>query len=439
MSRDILRTLGSRLDEQSAVLARLDSYYRGEQPLSYLAPSARTALAGRIERVSVAIPRLVVGSLTERLRVVGFTRDGVSDPALWRTWMRQDMDQIAPVAHREALALGRSFCIVWAGPSGRPQISVESARQVSVSRDPATRDVLAAVKRWELPGGRGQRAVTYEPDVITMYGTDAAGAPADSGAWRVTGTVPNPLGAVPVVPLVNADRLLDLDGVSEFGDAIPLVDALVKLLSDMLVTSEFYARPRRWATGVEVPVDEVTGEPLNPFSSEADRTWISEAAESKFGQFQATDLSSYQNAVTVVMKQLVATTGLPEHVLGVGSDNPTSADAIRASEAALTARAESKQRIFGRAWEHVARLAVAVEFGTDPASVDVGVQWADPSTRSVAQEADAVTKLVAAGVLPVSIALEKLGYSAADIARIRVARRAEALDASGVDLTALIP
>lgn len=424
MSRDLLRRLGSRLDEQAAVLARLDGYYAGSQPLAYLSAAARTALAGRVERVSVAIPRLVVGSLTERLRVTGFTRDGQPDPGLWQVWQRNDLDQLAATAHREALTLGRAFVIVWAGRNG-PQVTVESARQVAVVRDPATRVVLGACKRWDLPDGAGQRAVTYEPDSITSYATDAAGAPAASGAWRVVETpLRNPLGQVPVVPLVNADRLLDADGCSEFDDAIPLVDALVKLLSDMLVTSEFFARPRRWAIGVEVPVDD-DGNPTNPFASEADRTWISEAPESKFGQFAATDLAAYENAVTVVMKQLCAVTGLPEHVLGIGSDNPTSADAIRASEASLTARAEAKQRGFGRAWEQVARLAVAVESGADPASVDVAVQWADPSTRSVAQEADAVTKLHAAGILPTSIALERLGYSSAEIDRITTARNQE--------------
>lgn len=422
MSRTILATLGQRLDERANRLAVLDAYAAGTQPLTFLSPEARTALAGRIQQVSVNIPRLVVGALVERLRVTGLDRDGRPDPALWAMWARSDLDELAPVAHREALTLGSSYVICWAGRDGRAQVSVESPRQVTVARDPATRAVTGGLKRWELPEGRGQVAVVFEPDVITRYSTDAAGAPATSGAWRVVETIRNPLGVVPVVPLVNAERLLDVDGSSEFVDVIPLTDALVKLLTDLLVTSEFYARPRRWATGVEVPVDD-EGTPVNPFASGADRTWISEAPESKFGQFAATDLAAYEAGVKVVTQQIVAVTSLPEHVLGVGSDNPTSADAIRASEAGLTARAEAKQRTFGRAWEQVARLAVAVESGVDPATVDVSVRWADPTTRSVAQEADAVVKLVQAGVLPVSEALTRLGYSADDITRIRQARR----------------
>jgi len=64
-----------------------------------------------------------------------------------------------------------------------------------------------------------------------------------------------------------------------------------------------------------------------------------------------------------------------------------------------------------------------VRDGVDPADVECRVQWADPSTRSQAQEADAVTKLYAANIISRVTALEKLGFSeeeiAADIARKR--------------------
>lgn len=425
MSREILAALGQRLHERANRLSTLDAYYRGEQPLTFLSPEARTALGNRLHTVSVNVPRLVVSSLVERLRIVGLTRDGVPDPALWAVWTGNDLDELAPVAHREALTLGSAYVIVWAGASG-PSISVESPHQVIVARDPATRETTAALKRWDVDGGRGQHAVTYTPDAITRYATDATGAPAESGAWRVVERIANPLGVVPVVELRNAERLLD-EGTSAFADVIALTDALVKISTDMLVTSEFFARPRRWATGVEIPVD-AAGDPVNPFASEADRTWISEAPESKFGQFAATDLAAYDAAVRVLMQQISAVSALPGHYLGIVASNPSSADAIRSAEAALTARAESKQRRFGRAWERVAALAVAVQTGADPAGLALGVAWADPATRSVAQDADAAVKLVQAGILPPSEALRRLGYSDDEILRIRAAKAAESLD-----------
>lgn len=415
------------IDENTARYAGLNQYASGEQPLTFLAPEIRTALDNRLSRVSVNVPGLLVSSLVERLRVVGF--EGVN---FWPDWKRNDLDQLAPVAHREALVLGDSFVIVWARPDGSPLITVESAEQMAAVTDPATREILRAVKRWETP--EGTHAVHYLPDRIVHYKSPNPGA--TTTGFRVVETVANPLGVPPVVRLRNGGRLLAA-GVSEMADVLPLTDAVTKLATDMLVASEYSARPRRWATGLELEEDPDTGDAVNPVGDD-DRMMINEAPDGKFGQLPAGDLAAYEQAIGVVMRMISAVSGLPEHMLGIGGDNPTSADSIRASEAALTARAEAKQLQFGKAWEQVARLAVAVRNDTDPASVEVAVKWADPTTRSVAQEADAVVKLFAAGLIPSSVALARLGYSPDEIEGIRTARRAEALDKTGADLAGLL-
>lgn len=435
MTTDILTTALQALDEKAGTYSTLNAYFAGKQPLTFLAPEIQTSLNNRLSRVSVNIPRLLVDSLAERLRVTGF--DGVD---VWDDWKRSDLDQLAAVAHREALCLGDAYAIVWARPDGSPRVTIESAQQIAAITDPGSRTITAAVKRWE--AADGTHAVLYAPDKIERFRSDQPGA--TTTGFRLVDTVDNPLGIVPVVRFRNGGRLLD-DGVSEMQDVLSLTDATVKLTTDLLTSSEYAARPRRWATGVELIGEDVigqdgfpTGETItrNPFP-EGDRMLISEAPESKFGQLPASDLAGYEKAVGVIMRMVSAVSGLPEHMLGIGGDNPTSADSIRASEAALTAKAEAKQAAFGKSWEDVARLIVSVRDGVDPATLTPSVQWADPSTRSVAQEADAVVKLHAAGILPTSYALRKLGYSEAEVEQIRTARRAESLDTAGLDLGAL--
>jgi hypothetical protein len=245
----------------------------------------------------------------------------------------------------------------------------------------------------------------------------------------------NPLGVVPIVQLRNSDllavgwfeypeQLLDY-GTSEIHDLIPLVDGVNKLLSDMLVTAEFNARPRRWATGIEQverpkldaagqPVLDTDGAPVmetvNPIP-EGDRMMIGEEADIKFGQLDAASLAGYENGVGVLMQQIAAVSALPHYLLGGQTDNPASADALRASEQSLTARAEARQRMFGKAWEQVARLIIAIRDSVDPASVTVQVQWAPADTRSISAEADATLKLVQAKVLSRTGALRQLGWS----------------------------
>ena len=442
MNNDLMTRLLQALDGGAALRSLRSQYLAGNQPMAYLAPEAREALGTRFGRMSTNLPRLAVNSLAERLRVTGFLVDGAPDAQLWADWMRSDLDQMAPVAHREALALGESFVIVWGDAAGNPQVTVESPAQAAVLRDPASREVVAAVKRWTLAGGKGTDAVLFEPDQITRMHSDAIGA---TTGFVTSAVIPNPFGIVPVVPLRNTETLLGAAS-SEIDDLAPLVDALNKLLADLMVSSEYTGRPRRWASGIELveaDVLDADGNPtgqtaaVNPYP-EGNRMMITESPEARFGQLDATDLAGYEAAVRVLQAQISAVSGLPPHYLGVHGDQPASADALRASEAALTARAESRQATFGRGWEAVARLMVATRTGADPASVDVRVQWADPSTRSIAQEADAVVKLFGAGLLPASYALARLGYSDSEVAAIRQARRAEALDTAGTNLDALL-
>jgi len=437
----VLTNLMQRLDEPAGRYNELNLYYRGEQPLAFLSPEAKTALGQRFGRMASNVPRLAVTALAERLRITGFSEDAAD---LWPDWIRNDLDQLSGVAHREALLLGDSYVIVWADKLGRPKVTIESAKQVVAQYDPGTRQIVAAAKRWETK--TTTEVMLYEPDQISHFRANATGA--TTQGYSLVGQLANPLGVVPVVNIRNADLILGERGCSEIDDLKPLVDALNKSLADMMVTSEYVGRPRRWATGIELTEEPVLDDDGNPVLDDDDqpvmaevnpipegnRAMIAEQDGAKFGQLDAADLTGYEASVRVILGQSMAVSTLPAHYVGVFTDNPASADALRAAEASLTARAEARQATFGRAWEQVAKLMLAVRDGRDPLQLEARVQWADAATRSVAQEADAVVKLYQANLLPASYALAKLGYSDDDIAQIRVARRAEALDTAGISL-----
>jgi hypothetical protein len=399
-------------------------------------------LGTRFARMVSNIPRLAVTSLGERLRITGFSAD------IWDDWLRLDMDQMSTVAMREALLFGQSFVIVWADAGGKPLVTVESPKQVAVIQDPGTRVTLSAVKRWRTQ--TTTEAVVYLPDQIIRLRADTPGA-ATSG-FEVVENIDNPIGVVPVVPVRNSDLIsvyypnsngITDTGHSEISDLAPLVDALAKLLTDMMVTSEYVGRPRRWATGielVEVPKLDDDGNPVmdehdNPVMvtespiPEGDRLMTAESEQAKFGQLEAASLDGYENAVGVLMQQISAVSALPAHMLGNTTDNPVSADALRAAEASLTARAEQRQQIFGRAWEQVAKLMVAVRDGVDAAGVDAQVQWAPADTRSIAAEADAAVKLYQVGLLSRAGTLRRLGLSEDEITAELAAKAAEPVPA----------
>lgn len=414
-----VRELAEELDARTAVLSENEKYLSGKQPLAFLSSTARDAT--KLSRMASNIPNLAVTALAERLRVTSLAVAGRPSAELWADYERNDLDQLLPLAFREALGLGSSYAIVWDRTGQRrPVVSIESAYQVTVETDPGSREIVSALKRWT-SGGK-THARLYLPDAVIAYEADGENAGA---AFREGKHIPNPLGVVPVVEFRNGSRLLG-PGETEIEDLKPLVDALNKILADLMVGSEFYARPRRWATGVEMQSDD-EGNPINPFP-EGDRMMISEAIEARFGSLPAADLASYEAAVKVLLGQIMAVSALPAHYIGAMTGQVPGADGLRASEASLSARAEAKQHLFGRPVETMGRLMEAIRTESSPLDIEVAARWADPTTRSVAQEADAVVKLHQAGLLPADYALARLGYSDDEIRAIRAARRAEAVD-----------
>lgn len=417
-SSDLLVELLQTLDGPQHRYTELDRYASGKQSLAYLGAEARIALPA-FDRIGANIPGLAVDCLTERLVITGF-----KGAEVWPDWLRNDLDQTSTILHREALTFGDAYVIVWARPDGSPLVTVESPKQVAVIRDPGTREIVSAVKRWRTK--TETHAMVYLPDRLEHWRAKTAGAA--TAGFELVETLDNPLGVVPVVGFCNQFRIVGC-GRSEIEDLKPLVNGLNKTLADLAVAQEYAARPRRWATGIDLieiprldddgnPVLDVNGDPVtdteNPIP-EGWRTMWSEKPESKFGQLDGADLSGYAESVRIWLQMIMAVSALPAHMVGVTTQNPSSSEAIRASETALTARAEQRQAVFGRAWEQVARLIVAVRDGVPVESVTVTVQWRDPSSTSVAAETDAVTKLVQVGILSKSGALRRLGYSEADI------------------------
>lgn len=415
-------------------MAVLDQYMTGTQPLAFISPESRKALGNRLSRMTVNVASLAVSALVERLRISGF-----SDPRAWDLFVDCQLDQTAPTAMSDALAFGTGYVLVWS-KDGKPVATVESPFECSVLRDPADRSVIAGLKRYE--SKRDTHCYVYLPDQVQHWVAPRTG-PALSG-YHLVDTVEHSLDTVPLVPIDN--------GHSEITDLVPLIDALSKLLLDMCIASEAAGKPRRWISGLELieqprldgdgnPVLDGDGQPIiDVVSPIADlntiQTMVSESTETKFGQLPATDLSGFRDGVSVIISMLASQSCLPGHYLNpLANSQVPSADGLRASEAALTARAELRQLSFSRPFETVGRLLVAVDTGTHPDDIPLRVQWADAATRSVAQETDAVVKLVQANILPVSYALAKLGYSDDEITRIRAAKRAETLDAQGVGVT----
>lgn len=410
---DELREAFDKWSNAEQRLSDLRNTYRGTRPLAYLSPKSKEALGTRMDKLGVNFPRLAVDALAERMTLAGLK---VADADTWRTFQLANGPELAELVHADRLAYGSAYVTVWATENGTPTLTGDSPFTMTHKCDPATGETLWAARRYTVTE-QDHRLVLYTPDSIRTYRATYTGATAYS--YRLTGETDNPLDAVPVVPFIRRSSLADpATGAPVVDDLVDLSDAVSKVLADAMVTSEFYARPRRWATGLEIEEDE-NGKAIDPFGE--GRFLQSESPETKFGQLDAARLDGYADMLATLTQQIGALSGLPPHYLGLHGDQPASADGIRAAEAQLTARARAEQRRVTAEWCRVAWLLDAVADGAPavPSRLRTArVSWESPETSTPAMQADAAAKLRGIGVPLETVLVTHLGYDDTKAAQI---------------------
>lgn len=422
--------LEKRLDDDVAAFRKYDNYYEGNHRLAFATPKYADTFGDTFAAFADNWCDLVVDAVEERLGVEGFRLDdSQSDKEAWRIWQANNLDAESQVAHIEALVHGRAYVIVWGNDNddSTPVITIEHPREVVVASAAGNRRRrLAALKRYMDDDGYN-RASLYTPEYLWKFRSEAKVRSDGTGGktkWvpleldDEQWPLPNPMGVVPVVPIVNRRRLLN-DGVSEIARIIPVQDAINKTVADMLVASEFGAAPQRWATGMTTPVNPVNGQPLpDLFPNLVSRLWTSKDSKTTFGQFPQTDLKVFVNAVEMLVQHVASQTRTPPHYFYLSGQFP-SGESIKSAETGLVAKVRRKQRHFGESWEEVLRLAFLANGDEGRASVQhTETLWADPESRSESEHTDAVVKQKALGV-PDEALWEELGKTPQQIDRYR--------------------
>lgn len=391
-------------------------YYEGSHRLATLGLSLPPELS-TLETV-VNWPRAYVDAVEERLDVEGFRIAGAAgtDERLWDWWQASNLDAESSLLHTDMLVYGRAYVTVSGGESADdpPVITAQSPRSMAIEFDPATRTPVAAVRVYDVDpyDMQARGAVLYLPGRTVWYGSD-------DGGWFVADVEEFAPAIVPVIPFINRARLGDRHGCTEMADVMGLTDAACRALTNLQGAQELLALPQRYVLGASKSdfVDQA-GKPLPVWEAYMGRLWALGNADAKVGQLTAADLRNFADTITLYARLVGSVTGLPPHYLGLSTDNPASADAIRSAEARLIKRCERKQRAAGEAWEAVMRTALLLTGSADTAP-RLETVWRDPATPTIAAKADAVVKLYSAGLLPQEAAWEQLGYGPEYRARLR--------------------
>lgn len=465
----------ARLMERSPRIRLYEDYYEGIHKLAFATSRFREVFGNLFHEFADNWMELIVDASVERLAIQGFRfgdGDGDSDADAWDIFRDNLLDAESDIAHTEAVKLGTSYLIVddvERTDQGNPLITVEHPAQVIVSTANGNRRRrTSAVKCWTDESGY-VFANVYFPDGIyrfqtnatvqdkdpvqwsTLYGRwypdDFVAVPAaflgnDEAQWGPRAGMPfytpHSLEVVPVLPLMN-NPSLKIGGRSDIAPIIPIQDAINKLVADMIIASEFASFHQRWATGIEFPKDEETNEPIRrpDFLASVSRVWASEDPDTKFGQFEASDLGNYVKAIEMLIQHTAALTRTPPHYLLGQSGSFPSGDSLAATETGLVAKVGRKKTNFSPSWEEAIRLSFKVK-GDARANQPAETVWADSEQRIRAARIDGALKMTTMGI-PQDAIWEETGASPAQIRRWHRMRTEMGLSEYGPEFAPLPP
>ena len=445
-----------------AKYAKTERYYRGDHDLAFATEKFVNAFGTLFREFAMNLCPAICDAVRDKLRVTGFSVGsraalpaGVARDAdlasqgeamqagslrsdIDRIWFRNRMAERAGEIHKEALKNGDAYAVVWFDPLGEVTIYPQRAGSVTVEYDEELPgQILWAAKYWRTPDKRTRVNIFY-PDRIERYVTRkesevvlpeasdfvAVGSPRSNVQGPKPkdtrpetldlgpGTILNPFGVVPVFHFANNADVGCL-GQSELEPAIPIQDGLNKSVLDMLVAMEFSAFRQRWAAGIEIEYDD-EGKPKPPFTAGAERLWIATDPNTKFGDFNASNLDQFLKVKDSFRIDMASVTGTPLHYFLQNSGGFASGESLKQNETRFLAKVRDRQASFGQIWAELMAFSLKLA-GHGP--VELITQWEDPSPMT---EKDVLANILLKKQIGLSTeqALREAGYGEVDVKRM---------------------
>lgn len=285
-------------------------------------------------------------TLGDRLNFREFKNDNFN---LGEIFAMNNGDRLPDSAIKSALIGSCSFVYIYEDEQGYPKLQVIDGSDATGTADTTTgmlKEGYAVLSRKE--NGKPEMEAYFLPYRTEYY--------MDGTLFRVRDHfAPYPL-LVPVVYRPDAMRPFGHSRISRA--CMDIQQAAMRTMLRSEVSAEFYSFPQKYITGLAQDVEfEGFRAMLSSFLSfEKDE----EGDSPKLGQFTQQSMSPHTEQLRTFASLFAGETGLTLDDLGFVSDNPSSAEAIKASHESLRLTAEKAQRAFGADFLNVGYLAACV-------------------------------------------------------------------------------
>jgi hypothetical protein len=452
-----VKRLSKKLDDRIAQHNKVLPYVEGPCPTPDAVQKARLTKVYEYLMPISAAPwgSLINDSKLDRMEVAGLrdTDENAAERIWGEVWQPNDMDAETKLAHSASLLDGRCFGTVWPGEDGTPDIALDDCTQMVVEYRSGSRKYrTAALRRWQ--EGDQLFATLYRPEgVYKFQGPPSSGKASPSTTeWEkrvVDGEdwpLANPFDSrIPVVELA-VNRKLKSGAFpyarGEFEHCLGLLDRINLLTFLGLIVAFWMGFPMRGVLGETIRrevlkdddgnplIDEATGKEKTkakpPFDVDPGSIFQMENPEAKLAEFKAADRSNL--SIYDEFQQLAVITKTPRHYFPMeGAIANIATETVAAFEGAMIAAVSGHTATLGGGWEEICRLGGMVLDEPVELSQQAEMRWKNPEFRTLAEVADAVSKLKE--VLPwVAIAEYALNASQEEISRWQAMRASDPLN-----------
>jgi len=423
-----IKLLHDRITKHRSTSAEKEEYYNGENRIHDLGVAIPPSM--RNLDISLDWCSKAVDSVSSRLMLEGFVapETDLNELGLQEIITENNLLVESASMFTSALLHGVSFVMVHQGNEefGEPKTIIRPvpATHATGRWSANSRKLSSALVILDEDNGNATRLFFANSAVIiNMSYVDRV--------WEVQ-IDGNPLGKTPVFPVRYNPSLAQPFGRSRITKAmLSLTQQALRTMLRLEVSSELLSSPSRYILGAEPEMftDPETGEIQNEWSLMMGRIMSMPSREEdgenvEVGQFAAASPEPHLATLRQLTNNFAGASSLPASALGYTSQaNPNSAESVKAQLEELLVICRDAQRTFDDGLQDA--IITALELHNDlelPEDArQITTLWTDPSTPSFSAQSDAVTKLVSSGVLetPYDVVLEKLGFSAAEIIRIK--------------------
>ncbi len=425
----ILTEYVAAIEKNAARYKEAEAYYKGVNPETFASKKLAHVLRSTGHSGTHNYCRVIVDAVLNRLEIANVVCDKARAQAkVTEVWDNNELALEAYEIHRNALAYGDAYALVWPDEEGKVQISYNSPRTTALVYDPENpRKKLYAVKMWvekrdPLSTNKPRtRMNVYTADAIYKLVADTD-EPSEGTNWTAVGTEENPFGEVPVFHF----RTHRPFGKPEHYEAYGPQNDLNKLVATHMYTVDYQGAPQRYALAmqdeadaVDFGDDETERENLNALSSKPGNVWYMKGIHG-MGQFQPADPKVFWEPIKNLKESMSALTDTPYHYLERGLSGVAGGESLRVSEAPLLKKVADRQTSFGTTWREVFAFVLRIE----GISARIEVKWDLVESMDALGQWDVMLKKINAG-LSHAQALREAGYEEQDIKRILDERAAE--------------